>query len=133
MAGALQRGELVVMRGVALAFGPDIDEEAVIAVKRNVAERLAVDRNEALAFLAGGFRNQLFGPGAEVGDLLRGDDRHLVAALEAGEAHREPELHARVFMRRHVGAAGAHHGKRVLDQAANIDAGGGGGDQTERR
>jgi hypothetical protein len=35
------------------------------------------------------------------------------------------ELHAGVFVRRHVGAAGAHHRKRMRDQAANVDAGGG--------
>ena len=34
MAGLFQRGELVVMRGVVFAFGPDVDEEAVVAVER---------------------------------------------------------------------------------------------------
>ena len=71
MPGRLQRLEPVVMRGVVFALGPDIDEEAVVAVKRGIAERLAVDRDQALAFLAGGFGDQLFGPGAEIGDLLR--------------------------------------------------------------
>ena len=65
--------------------------------------------------------------------FLRGQDRHLVAAFEAGDAHREPELHAGIFMRRHVRAAGAHHRKRMVDQAAHVDAGGRGRHQPERR
>ena len=133
MPGRLQRLEPVVMRGVVFAFGADIDEEAVVAVKRGIAERFAVDRDQALAVLAGGFGDQLFGPGAEIGDLLRRGDRHLVAAFEAGEPHRQPELHAGVFVRRHVGAAGAHHRERVRDQAANVDTGGRRRHQAERR
>ncbi len=133
MSGFFQRGELVVMRGVALAFGADVDEEAVAAVDRGIAERFAVDRDQALAVLAGGFRDQLFGPGAEIGDLLRRQDGHLVAAFETGEAHGEAELHAGIFVRRHVRPAGAHHRKRVFYQGANIDAGGRGGHQPERR
>ena len=133
MPGRFERFEPVVMRGVVFAFGSDIDEEAVVAVKRGIAERLAVDRDQALAVLAGGFGDQLFGPGAEIGDLRRRGNRHLVAAFEAGEPHRQPELHARVFMWRHVGAAGAHHRKRVRDQAANVDTGGSRRHQPERR
>ena len=71
MPGRFQRVEPVVMRGVVFAFGPDIDEEAVVAVERGIAERFAVDRDQALAVLAGGFGDQLLGPGAEIGDLLR--------------------------------------------------------------
>jgi hypothetical protein len=133
MPGFLERLEPVVMRGVVFAFGADIDEEAVVAVKRGIAERLTVDRDQALAVLAGGFGDQLFGPGAEIGDLLRGGNRHLVAAFEAGEPHRQPELHAGVFMGRHIGAAGAHHRERVRDQAANVDTSGSRRHQPERR
>ena len=133
MPGRFQRGELFVMRGVVLAFGADVDEEAIVAVQRRIAQRFAVDRDQALAFLAGGFRDQLFGPGAEIGDLRRRRDRHLVAAFETGEAHGEAKLHAGIFVRRHVGAAGAHHRKRMRDQAANIDAGGRRRHQAERR
>ena len=69
MPGCFQRGQLLVMRGVVFAFGADVDEEAILAVERGIAERFAVDRDQALAVLAGGFRDQLFGPGAEIGDL----------------------------------------------------------------
>ncbi|MFK4398646.1 hypothetical protein ABIF31_005203 [Bradyrhizobium elkanii] len=121
------------MRGVVLAIGTQVDEEAVVAVDRRLANRLALDRDQALAVLAGRFRDQLLGPGAEIGNVRRGEDRHLVAAFEPGDAHREPELHARVLLRRHVGTAGAHHGERMAEQAADVDAGSGRRHQTERR
>ena len=133
MPGLFQRGQLFVMRGVAFALGSDVDEEPIAAIERGVAKRLAVDRDQALAFLAGGFGDQLFGPGAEVGDLLRRQDRHLVAAFETGKAHGEAELHAGIFVRRHIRPAGARHRKRMLDQGANIDAGGRRRHQPERR
>ena len=69
MTGCLQRSQPVVMRGIVFALGADVDEETILAVKRGIAERFAVDRDQALAFLAGGFRDQLFGPGAEIGDF----------------------------------------------------------------
>jgi len=56
------------MRAVAFAFGTKVDEEAIVAVERHIAQRLTVDRDQALTVLAGGFRDQLFGPGAEIGD-----------------------------------------------------------------
>ena len=133
MPGLFQRGQLVLMRGVVFAVGADIDEEAVVAVERDVVQRLAVDRDQALAILAGGFRDQLFGPGAEIGDLLRRKDRHLVAAFEPGKAHGETELHAGIFVRRHIRPAGAHHRERVLQQRADIDARRRGRHQPERR
>ena len=51
--------------------------------RRADAERLAVDRDHALAVLAGGLGDQLLQPGAERGDARRRDDRELVAAEPA--------------------------------------------------
>ena len=133
MPGRFQRGQLLVMRGVVFAFGADVDEEPVAAVERGIAERFAVDRDQALALLAGGFRDQLLGPGAEIGDLWRREDGDLVAAFEAGQPHGEAELDAGIFVRRHVGSAGANHRERMLDQGANIDPGGCRRHQPERR
>ena len=126
-------GKLLVMRGVVIALHADVDEEAVVTVQRNIAQRFALDRNQALALLAGGFRDQLLGPGAEIGDLLRRQNGHLVAAFEAGQSHRKAKLHAGIFMRRHVRAARAHHVQGIVDQLAHIDAGRGGRHQTKRR
>ncbi len=77
-------GELRIMGGIVLALDAQVDEEAVVAVDGDVADGLAVDGNQTLAFLAGGLSDELLGPGAKIGDLLRGEDRQLVAALEAG-------------------------------------------------
>ena len=118
MPGSFQRDQRVVMLSVVFAFGAQVDEEAVIAVQGRIAKRLAVDRDQALAVLARGLRDQLFGPGAEVGDIRRRQDRHLVAALQTGEPHGEAELHAGIFVRRHIRPAGAHHGERVLVSAS---------------
>ena len=71
MSGLFQRGELVVVGCVGFALGAEVDEEAIAAVSPGVAERLAIDRDQALAILAGRLRDQLFGPGAEIGDFLR--------------------------------------------------------------
>jgi len=90
MAGFFQCSEFFIMRGVVFAFGPEIDEEAVVAVSPGLAERLAVDWNQALAFPCRGTRRSVARPGAEVGNLSRRKDRHLVAAFEAGQAHGKP-------------------------------------------
>ena len=69
MPGLLQRGQFFIMRSIVFAFGPDVDEEPVQSIQRHLAKRFAVDRDQALAPLAGRFRDQLFGPGAEIGYL----------------------------------------------------------------
>src|SRR3954467_6498569 len=104
MASLFDRGEPVIMVGVGLAFGSEVDEEAVVAVERGLGQRFAIDRDQPFAMLACGFRNQLFGPGAEIGDLRRRENRYLVAAFEAGVAHHKSELHGGIFMRWYVRA-----------------------------
>ena len=68
MPGAFQRSEFAVMGRVVFALGPDIDEEAIVAIKRGIAEWFAFDRNQAPAVLAGRLGDQLLGPGAETGN-----------------------------------------------------------------
>jgi len=63
--GLFQRDQSCVMCGVILAFGAQVDKEPIAAVQRGIAERLAIDRDQALAVLAGGFRDQLFCPGPQ--------------------------------------------------------------------
>ncbi|OIQ65951.1 hypothetical protein GALL_524860 [mine drainage metagenome] len=71
MSGVFQRGKLPVMRGVVFALGAQVDEEPVVAIECRIAQWFAVDRDQALTVLAGGFGDQLLGPGAEIRDLLR--------------------------------------------------------------
>ena len=89
MSSAFERAQFLIMSGILFIRRADIDEEAVIAVKVCIAERFAVDRDQALVLLAGRFGDQLFGPGAEIRDLLRRGNRHLVTAFEAGEPQRK--------------------------------------------
>jgi hypothetical protein len=88
MPGRFERFEPVIMRCVVFAFGSDVDEEAVVAVKRGIAERLAVDRDQTLAVLAGGFRDQLLGPSAEIGGTQGLSGRVLPGARQDGRGHR---------------------------------------------
>ena len=79
-----------------------------MAIDGGFADGLAIDRNQPFAFLPRGFRDQLLGPGAEIGDLSGRRDRHLVTAREPGQTpSRVQELRAGILMRRNVGAAGA--------------------------
>jgi hypothetical protein len=70
VAGLFERGQLLIMRGVVLAIGADTDEEAILAIQRHIAQRFAIDRDQALAVLPSGFRDQLLGPGTEIGNLF---------------------------------------------------------------
>ena len=56
MAGLLQFGELGFVVGLALAFERQVDEEAVVAVDFRPGQRLAIDRDQAFAVLAGRIR-----------------------------------------------------------------------------
>ena len=109
MAGRLQLRKLGLVSGIGFTIEREIDEEAIVAVKLRRAERLAVDRDETLAVLAGGLGEQLLGPGAEIGQARRRQDRHLVAARPRGSAEREAERDAGILRRRYVGTARMHH------------------------
>ena len=68
VAGPRQRLERLVLCRVRRRSQTRVDEEAVAAVRLGGRERLAVDRDDALAILAGGLADQLLEPGAERGD-----------------------------------------------------------------
>ena len=52
----------------------EVGEDAIVAVDVGLAERFAVDGNDALADLAGGFGEKLFEPRAEIVNPGRSDD-----------------------------------------------------------
>ena len=133
MAGFLQRREFRLMRRYAFAFRAHVDEDAIVAVDHRIAERFAVNRNQAPAVLAGGFGDELFRPRAEVGNFGRRQHRHLVAALKAGATERKTKLHAGIFLRRHIGPTGANHRLCEIEQAREVDAGRRRRHQAERR
>ena len=81
LAGLLERAHCGVARRIVVALEPHIGEHPVGPVHRWRTERLQVDRDQALALLAGGFGDQLLEPCAKVADLVGDDQAHLVAAL----------------------------------------------------
>src|SRR5216683_1191686 len=87
LAGALQRVDGAVLRGIGAGIETQIGEETVAAVDFRRTERLAIDRDHPLAVLAGRFGDELFEPGAELADAGRGDDRQLVAARLGRHSH----------------------------------------------
>ena len=82
VAGRLEGAEFGVDAGFRVGqIRADVDEEPIVAVVAGVTERLARDRHDAFAVLAGRLGDQLFGPRAEGFDVGVGDDRELVAPV----------------------------------------------------
>jgi len=75
-----------------VAIEPQVDEEPIRAVGLDRGRRLADNRQDTLALLAGAFGNELLDPIAEAGQRGRGDKGHFVApglsqAAESGPQH----------------------------------------------
>ena len=134
MAGLLQRLHRLALRRIDLPVQLQIGEESVVAVAIRRGERLAGERDQSTALLAGTFRQKLLQPGAEIGDYGRGDDRHLVASeARCSDTHGDAELHARIFR------TAGHRGRRTValaassQQAFDVQADRSGWDQAELR
>jgi hypothetical protein len=111
--GMIRRFEFLqfgLVLGIIFALEREIDKEPIVAIDFGPAQRLAVDWDQAFAMFAGGFREELLGPGAEAGKRGRSQHCDLVAAAGRRDAERNAKRHRRVFVRRHVGAARADHG-----------------------
>ena len=65
LSGGFERRDGRVLLAILIGGQPQIGEQPVGAVDRRRADRLAVDRNDAAAELAGRFGEQLLEPGAE--------------------------------------------------------------------
>ena len=68
----LQRGNPALLVRVWIGRQPQIGEQAIVAVNRGRAQRLAIDRDDPLAELAGRFSEELLKPRAKIGDALGG-------------------------------------------------------------
>src|SRR5262249_58855883 len=90
MARVGERRERSVVTIVLLEVKPD--EEAVGTVDGRRSERLVDDRHDSSSFLAEGFGEQELEPWSERPDLVRQDERHLVASRpsECGQPARPP-------------------------------------------
>ena len=81
MAGVLEFNESRVRcRRRCSSASRSVDEQTIVAIDAGGSERLAVDRDQSLAVLAGRFRQQLLEPRAEIRNAGRSHDRDLVAA-----------------------------------------------------
>ena len=113
---------LVLMR-VGASVEAQVDEEAVAAVDGGHVDGFPVDGDHALAFLAGGFGDELLGPGPEGVDARRRDEGDLVATgMEGRGTHGGAQQHAGILGRRHGRSAGAHHDPRRIEEGLHVDA-----------
>ena len=77
-------------------------EHAILAIGVRVSQRFGLDGNQPLAFLAGGFGDELFEPRAQRGNIVRRYERDLVAAaLLCQNAKRYSQLQSRACLGRH--------------------------------
>ena len=102
---------------VALALDLQGDEHPVVAVDLGRTRRLAVDRHEAGALLAGALGEELLEPGAQRGDRRRQEEGHLVAAGAGQLAQGDPDLEGRMLARRHAVATDGGDVRGALEQA----------------
>ena len=108
VAGGLERGGQLVAAPGGAAVERDPDERAVRAVRLDGPERLAVDRHDPDAALAGALGDELLEPRAEALDLVVDEERQLVAAVLRQRPDRQPERHARVDGRVRLAARADH-------------------------
>ncbi len=133
MAGVFERSDGGVLRLVRLGLQAEVSEDAIVAVDRRLAERFAIDRDDAFADFAGGFGEELFEPCAEIVNSRRRDDRDLVAAVNGSDADNRAKNDAGIFVSRDVGAAGLHHLVRDVEKFRDVDAHDGAGHHAEIR
>ena len=133
MPGFFERGHLGILRRVGRSLEPNVGEDAVVSVHVRRAQFFAIDRDDALAEFAGGFRDQLLEPRAQIGDSGRSDERDFVAAKFRGRAHDQAEHHSRILFYRSGRLAGFDHLFRALEKLAGVESHGCGGNHAEVR
>ncbi len=70
MAGLLQCSERSFARRIGIVLQAKINKDTVVAIDVGLAKCLTFQRDQRLAILAGGFRDELLSPGAEIRDVL---------------------------------------------------------------
>ena len=127
-------GESVEARGAAvigIAGEGEFDEDSIVVVNAGIAQRLAVDGHDALAFLAGALGDELFDPGADGPEGGRGDEGELVAAGAGERTQSHTYGDGWVGVDGGVGGGGLTGGDGAVEQRLKVDAGEGGGDESE--
>src|SRR4029077_17322428 len=109
VSGFFESGDSGVHRAVVFLGEAQRGEDAIVAVDGGLADFLAVYGDDALANFAGGFGDELFEPGAEIGDAGGSEDGDFVAAVVGGYAENGAENDAGIFLGGGGGAAGLDH------------------------
>src|SRR5436190_16241834 len=133
MAGVGELGQAAIGVAVRRRAVSQMREDTILAVDGRLAERLARDRDDPRAVLAGALGHELLGPEAEARQGLVDDEGELVATAPRELADREAQPQraaARAGKRGHGGVDGD---LRSLEHLSRVDAGGGGGDHSEVR
>src|ERR1700694_2719538 len=120
--GFFQRGDLGILHRVGGALQPEVGESSVITIYLGCAELFAVNRDDALAEFASGFRDQLLEPRAQVANSGRGDERNFVAAKFCRCANEKAEHHSRILFYRSGRLAGVDHFFCAREELAGVDA-----------
>jgi len=97
MPGFFESGDRGIHRAVVFFGEAQIGEDAIVAVDCWLADFFAIDGDDALANLTGGFGDELFEPGAEIGDAGGSENGDFVAALIGGDAEMVPRITPRFF------------------------------------
>ena len=101
----------------------DGDEQPVVAVDRGRPERLADDRHDAGAVLAGGLGEQLLEPQPEGGDCSGRGRRSACRGPPAPPAASDAASRAAGLAAGGVGRSASVHGRRRCQQRRDVDAG----------
>ena len=100
-------------------FQPQIGEEPIVAVHAGAPSGSPIDRDDALAFLAGRFGDELLEPGAEARECRRRDERQLVAArLRERTPRIVPSTTPGFSSGGTPGSHGVHHERGCVEEAA---------------
>ena len=123
LAGLLERHDRRVLRRVRSRLQAQVGEQAIVAVGVRRRQPLAVDRDDALALLAGGLRDELLEPRAEIVDPGRRHQRELVAGPVVASAPRiVPSTSPGFSSAGTPGAQRVDHALGFVEQPSHVEA-----------
>src|ERR1044071_10319987 len=108
-----------------------MNEDAIVAVTRRRAQRLAVYRDQPLTDLACALRYELFQPRAQIVNSRGSDDGDFVSAKIAEGSQNRAQHRARILVHRNFRLAGLAHLTCALEKFAEIEPHDGGGNHAK--
>ena len=117
-----ERGDLRVLCRVGCGFQANIGKDAVVAINIRRRQLFAIDRDDALAQLAGGLSNQLLEPCSQVRNAERRDHRDFVAAHLRGRSEDHTQPDPWILRDRNIRLARLHHLFRAIQKLLCVEA-----------